>query len=1696
MSNVITNAYRKEKDGSIKEYYFPSTGSVISLTGFTSYSGTSIPAIDANTSALDAIRYIDANIKKLSNEKVNTSSLAAVATSGKYSDLTGKPSIPTNVSELNNDKGYISSVSWNDILNKPSSYTPSSHTQSASTITSMAGYTIQDADEIVVNDTLNQAIGKLEGSLNNKVSKGETVVAATKATQDGSGNVITSTYVKAVTSSGNTVTITKGNDATTSFTISDTDEKVKSEPNGTVKAYLLGTSSSATSTGTTVFDPNIYTTSTAGELVANKFTGTLNGAATSAAQADKLSSAKTITLSGAVTGSTSFDGSANKTITTTLSDIDASKITSGTIDIARIPKAAIPELKIVADDTARFALTTSDVQNGDTVQVESTGKMYYVKDQTQLATEAGYAVYTAGAASSVDWSGITNKPTSFKPASHTQAASTITGLAVVATSGNYSDLNGKPTIPSKVSQLTNDTGYITGVTWDDVTGKPSSFTPASHTQAASTITGLATVATSGSYADLTNKPTIPSKVSQLTNDSGYITGVSWSQVTDKPTSFTPDSHNQASNTITALTGYAKPSATGAIGASDSLNSALGKLEKGLDGKLSTTGTAAKATADAAGNTITTTYVKGLSVSGKVITYTKGDGSTGTITTQDTTYGAATSSALGLVKVGSNITNTSGTISLTKANVTNALGYTPPTTDTKYSVMTGATSDADGASGLVPAPAAGSQTKYLRADGTWQTPPDTNTTYGAATSSILGLVKVGSNITNSSGTISLTKANVTNALGYTPPTTDTTYNVMTGATSSAAGAQGLVPAPAAGKQTSFLRGDGTWVVPPDTNTTYSAGAGISLSGTTFSNSGVRSVKAGSSANQLSVDIGGTTTTITVNNVANATAADKLKTGRTIALSGAVTGSVTFDGSADKTISTTLSNFDASKITSGTIDIARLPKAAIPELKIVADDTARFALTTSDIQNGDTVQVTSTGKMYYVKDQTKLSSEDGYAVYTAGAASSVPWSGVTGKPSSYTPAAHTQAASTITGLATVATSGSYADLSNKPTIPSKVSQLTNDSGYITGVSWDNVSSKPTSFTPASHNQASNTITALTGYSKPSSTSAIGTSDSLNAALGKLEKALDSKLSTSGTAAKATQDSAGQQINTTYIKGLSVSGKTITYTKGDGTTGTITTQDTNTTYSAFKGATADAAGGTGLVPAPAKGAQTKYLRADGTWQTPPDTNTTYSASNGISLSGTTFSNSGVRSIATGSSNGTISVNTNGTTANVAVKGLGSAAYSNTSSFAAASHTHPQDNNFLAHGNEFNFVPTLTANMDVHFNYRQTGGNNTSGYKITNYHFSNGAGSTDGVTVIAGTFSGALSGNASSATKATKDSADQQITTTYIKGLSVSGRTITYTKGDGSTGTITTQDTNTTYSAFKGATSSAAGGAGLVPAPAAGAQAKYLRADGTWQTPPDTNTTYSVFKGATSSAAGGTGLVPAPAKGAQTKYLRADGTWQTPPDTNTTYSAATSSNLGLVKIGSNISVSSGTISLTKANITNALGYTPPTADTNTHYTTHAKVGASATATANAAASNGSVYLNILDDSTVRDSHLIKGAGATTVTSDANGVITISSTDTNTNTTYSAGTGISLSGTTFSNAGVRSIATGGSNGTISVNTNGTTTNVAVKGLGSAAYSNTSAFAAASHSHSNYALKTDIPSVWDSSGHLVSPAGWKLWVEN
>lgn len=101
--------------------------------------------------------------------------------------------------------------------------------------------------------------------------------------------------------------------------------------------------------------------------------------------------------------------------------------------------------------------------------------------------------------------------------------------------------------------------------------------------------------------------------------------------------------------------------------------------------------------------------------------------------------------------------------------------------------------------------------------------------------------------------------------------------------------------------------------------------------------------------------------------------------------------------------------------------------------------------------------------------------------------------------------------------------------------------------------------------------------------------------------------------------------------------------------------------------------------------------------------------------------------------------------------------------------------------------------------------------------------------------------------ANAATNDSTGQNIASTYVKELTVNGRTITVKRGNNTTFTFQTQDT--TYGNMGGATTSAAGRAGLVPAPATGANNRYLRSDGTWAVPPDTNTTYSV---ATQSANG----------------------------------------------------------------------------------------------------------------------------------------------------------------------------------------------------------------------------------------------------
>lgn len=278
--------------------------------------------------------------------------------------------------------------------------------------------------------------------------------------------------------------------------------------------------------------------------------------------AETLMYGRNIILDGDVTGSTSesFNGSKNVTINTTISTINAEKLT-GTIDanrlpeipIEKIPTAALERLFVVDSQSAAMSV---DVQEGDVVQIGSGGPMYFCVSESASTFATKFKEFTAGSATSVPWSGVTGKPT----------------FATVATSGSYNDLTNKPTIPSLSGYATQNwvtsQGYLTSI-------------PA---------------ATSSTYGGIQIGYTTSGKnyAVQLSNGKAYV-NVPW---TDTNTTYSAGTNISIS-----------------------------------------------------GTTINCTY----------------------------TLPTASSSVLGGVKVGSNITLSSGTISLSKSNVTSALGYTPANT---------------------------------------------------------------------------------------------------------------------------------------------------------------------------------------------------------------------------------------------------------------------------------------------------------------------------------------------------------------------------------------------------------------------------------------------------------------------------------------------------------------------------------------------------------------------------------------------------------------------------------------------------------------------------------------------------------------------------------------------------------------------------------------------------------------------------------------------------------------------------------------------------------------------------------------------------------------------------------------------------------------------------------------------------------
>lgn len=164
---------------------------------------------------------------------------------------------------------------------------------------------------------------------------------------------------------------------------------------------------------------------------------------------------------------------------------------------------------------------------------------------TDGAGNLTFTTVSGGGGFSGNYNDLTNKP----DLSQYQLSST-------AFSGSYNDLTNTPTIPTNVSQLTNDSGFITAVSWTDVSSKPT----------------FATVATSGSYSDLTNVPNIPTNLSQLVNDlsvdANTLTG----------TTLAVNVTNSSLTNVGILTGLTSSGIVHITNTDDSINANTGSLQ--------------------------------------------------------------------------------------------------------------------------------------------------------------------------------------------------------------------------------------------------------------------------------------------------------------------------------------------------------------------------------------------------------------------------------------------------------------------------------------------------------------------------------------------------------------------------------------------------------------------------------------------------------------------------------------------------------------------------------------------------------------------------------------------------------------------------------------------------------------------------------------------------------------------------------------------------------------------------------------------------------------------------------------------------------------------------------------------------------------------------------------------------------------
>jgi hypothetical protein len=209
----------------------------------------------------------------------------------------------------------------------------------------------------------------------------------------------------------------------------------------------------------------------------------------------------------------------------------------------------------VTDGSSGQVLTTDGLGNLSFSTVSAGGANYYLDGATFTDGDLTLSVNgTTNVTVSLDGRYLQSIPAEYL--TQTEGDSRY-ALASATFSGDYNDLVNQPTIPTTVSSLTNDAGYLTAIPAEYVTQTEGD---ARYALASSTF--------SGDYNDLINQPTIPTVptvVSSFTNDSGYITDytVTEADVTTHEAAL-QILDTQLSNTVFTMTGTVIDPANGSI----------------------------------------------------------------------------------------------------------------------------------------------------------------------------------------------------------------------------------------------------------------------------------------------------------------------------------------------------------------------------------------------------------------------------------------------------------------------------------------------------------------------------------------------------------------------------------------------------------------------------------------------------------------------------------------------------------------------------------------------------------------------------------------------------------------------------------------------------------------------------------------------------------------------------------------------------------------------------------------------------------------------------------------------------------------------------------------------------------------------------------------------------------------------------